>query len=159
MREVAVERTGDGFAVALDGRTWRVDASRVDAHTLSLILDKEQENGTGFEVTIVPGRIAGQFTIQVGAVSMAVTVDGRHRGPSVETAGAGPQRLAAPMPGKVVQLLVRPGDVVMARQPLVVVEAMKMENELRASRDGTVTEVHVREGLSVEAGALLIVIQ
>jgi biotin carboxyl carrier protein len=48
---------------------------------------------------------------------------------------------------------------VAARQPLLVVEAMKMENELRASRAGTVAELHAREGLSVEAGALLIVIQ
>ena len=63
------------------------------------------------------------------------------------------------MPGKIVRVFVRPGDTVTARQPLVVVEAMKMENELRANRDGTVAEVHVREGLSVEAGAPLIVIQ
>jgi len=160
IRDVVVERAGDGFAVALDGRAWRVDASRVGAHTLSLILDNDTEQGSGIEVTIVPGRAPGQFTIQVGGVPIAVTVDGRRRwGRSDEAAGAGPQRIAAPMPGKVVRLFVRPGDAVKARQPLVVVEAMKMENELRASRDGTVAEVHVREGLSVEAGALLIVIQ
>jgi biotin carboxyl carrier protein len=63
------------------------------------------------------------------------------------------------MPGKIVRVFVRPGDTVTARQPLVVVEAMKMENELRAGRAGTVAEVHAREGASVEAGALLIVIQ
>ena len=45
------------------------------------------------------------------------------------------------------------------RQPVVVVEAMKMENELRASREGTIAEIHVRQGMSVEAGALLLVIQ
>jgi biotin carboxyl carrier protein len=63
------------------------------------------------------------------------------------------------MPGKVVRVLVKAGDAVRARQPVVVVEAMKMENELRADRDGTVTEIHAREGTSVDAGALLIVIQ
>jgi biotin carboxyl carrier protein len=63
------------------------------------------------------------------------------------------------MPGKILRVLVRPGDAVGARQPVVVVEAMKMENELRASRDGQVAEIHVREGMSVDAGALLIVIQ
>jgi biotin carboxyl carrier protein len=63
------------------------------------------------------------------------------------------------MPGKVVRVLVKAGDRVAARQPVVVVEAMKMENELRASREGTVAEVHVREGMSVDAGALLVVIQ
>jgi biotin carboxyl carrier protein len=63
------------------------------------------------------------------------------------------------MPGKVVRVLVQAGDVVSARQPLVVVEAMKMENELRAGRDGTVAGVHAFEGESVEAGALLVVIE
>jgi biotin carboxyl carrier protein len=63
------------------------------------------------------------------------------------------------MPGKVVRVPVAVGDIVRARQPVVVVEAMKMENELRASRDGTVAEIHVREGMSVDAGALLLVIQ
>jgi biotin carboxyl carrier protein len=63
------------------------------------------------------------------------------------------------MPGKVVRVLVAVGDAVEPRQPMIVVEAMKMENELRASRAGTVSEVHVREGVSVEAGAPLVVIQ
>ena len=165
IRHVAVERAGDGFAVTLDGRTWRIDASRVDAHTLSLILDtgadrQDRAGNEEFDVTVVPGRSSGQLTIQIGAVPVPVTVDGRRRwGRSDETAAAGPQRIAAPMPGKVVRVFVKPGDTVKARQPLVVVEAMKMENELRASRDGTVAEVHVREGVSVEAGAPLIVIQ
>ena len=159
LRHVAVERAGDGFAVELDGRSWRIDASRVDAHTLSLILDNEVDHRAGSEVTVVPGQSAGQFTIQVGAVPIAVTVNGRrHRAGASDPAGAGPQRITAPMPGKIVRVFVRPGDAVTARQPLVVVEAMKMENELRASRDGTVAEVHVREGHSVEAGAPLIVI-
>jgi biotin carboxyl carrier protein len=51
------------------------------------------------------------------------------------------------------------GDSVCAGQPLVVVEAMKMENELRAVRDGIVADIHAREGMSVDAGALLVVIQ
>ena len=82
-------------------------------------------------------------------------------GPARTTGGAGtgPQRIAAPMPGKVVRVLVKTGDAVAARQPLVVVEAMKMENELRAGRDGTIAEIHAQEGQSVEAGALLVVIQ
>ena len=62
------------------------------------------------------------------------------------------------MPGKIVRVLARAGEAVRAREGLVVVEAMKMENELRADRDGTVAEVHAREGQLVEAGALLVVI-
>jgi biotin carboxyl carrier protein len=63
------------------------------------------------------------------------------------------------MPGKVVRVLVAPGDEVASRQGLVVVEAMKMENELRAGRAGRVSEVLVVEGTSVEAGALLVVLE
>jgi propionyl-CoA carboxylase alpha chain len=62
------------------------------------------------------------------------------------------------MPGKVVRLLAKPGDRVVHRQPVVVIEAMKMENELRATRDGAVAELLVHEGQSVEAGTLLAVI-
>ena len=63
------------------------------------------------------------------------------------------------MPGKVVRVLVKPGDEVKARQGLVVVEAMKMENELRAARDGRVRDVGVAEGQSVDAGAVLLVVE
>ena len=63
------------------------------------------------------------------------------------------------MPGKIVRVSVTPGEAVRARQTIVVIEAMKMENELKAGRDGTVAELHAREGASVDAGALLVVIQ
>jgi biotin carboxyl carrier protein len=74
-------------------------------------------------------------------------------------AADGPARITAPMPGKVVRVLVAPGDAVAARQGVIVVEAMKMENELRAPRAGVVREVPAREGASVEAGATLVVIE
>jgi biotin carboxyl carrier protein len=62
------------------------------------------------------------------------------------------------MPGRVVRVLVGPGDEVAARQGVVVVEAMKMENELRAPRAGRVKEIAVAAGASVEAGRVLVVI-
>jgi biotin carboxyl carrier protein len=63
------------------------------------------------------------------------------------------------MPGKIVKVLVKPGDHVTAKQGLIVIEAMKMENELRAARDGQVKDIHVAEGDLVEAGRLLTVIE
>jgi biotin carboxyl carrier protein len=166
LRQVSVVRTGDGFAITLDGQTRRVDAVRIDAHTLSLVVDGVWPDATAsgqhsYEVTVTPDP-AGALSVRVGAESVGVTLNGRRRWgrkDEARTGGSGPQRLSAPMPGKVVRVLVKPGDVVQARQPVVVVEAMKMENELRAGRDGTVAEVHAREGSSVEAGALLLVIQ
>ena len=104
-----------------------------------------------------------------GAHAFDVAVDGitltaiRRPGAQVARRGAadgdGPARLVAPMPGKVVRVLVAPGDEVVARQGLVVVEAMKMENELRAGRAGRVSQVLISEGTSVEAGALLVVLE
>jgi biotin carboxyl carrier protein len=156
--QVVVTRAGDGFAVSVDGRTHQVDATRIDAQTLSLIVDKVWSK----EVTIATGPAGGQLAVHVGSTPVAVTLNGRrHPGLKKEGAGtgSGPQRLIAPMPGKVVRVLAGVGDTVAARQPVVVVEAMKMENELRASREGTVAEIHVAEGMSVDAGALLLVIQ
>jgi biotin carboxyl carrier protein len=92
---------------------------------------------------------------------MTVGLNGRRRWGRKDDGGhaaSGPQRVVAPMPGKIVRVLVKPGDPVRARQGLVVIEAMKMENELRAARDGTVTEVQAREAMSVDAGTVLVVI-
>ena len=157
-RQVAVTRVGDGFAVTVDGRTWHVDAARIDGHTLSLILDRVSQH----EVVVAPDPATGQLAVRVGTLPIAVAVNARRRWSRTDeggAAGGAPHRLKAPMPGKAVRVLVGVGDAVRARQPLVVVEAMKMENELRAVRDGTVSEIHVREGESIDAGALLIVIQ
>jgi biotin carboxyl carrier protein len=155
-RQVVVTRTGDAFAVTVDGHTRHVDVARIGAHTLSLIMDSVWPADT----SITADRARGQLTVHVAGMAVPVALNGRRRyGRKDDGAGSGPQRLAAPMPGKVVRVPVAVGDSVRARQPVMVVEAMKMENELRASRDGTVAEIHVREGMSVEAGALLIVIQ
>jgi biotin carboxyl carrier protein len=156
-RHVTVTRTGATFAVSVDGHTWQVDAARIDGQSLSLILDSASSKDT----IVTANAASGGLTVSVDGVPVPVTLDGRrHRRAGAEShLGSGPQRLSAPMPGKVVRVLVKPGETVAARQPVVVVEAMKMENELRAARDGTVAEVHAREGQSVDAGALLIVIQ
>ena len=157
-RQVVVTRTGDGFAVSVDGRTRQVDAARIDEHTMSLVVD----GVWSADVSVAADPVSGQLTVHVGAIPIAVTLNGSRRwGRKDEGAGSGsgPQRLVAPMPGKVVRVHVTVGDRVTARQPVVVVEAMKMENELRASREGTVTDIQVREGMSVDAGALLLVIQ
>jgi biotin carboxyl carrier protein len=154
-RTVQVRRVNGKFAVLLDGQEWIVDAARVDAHSLSLLVD-----GLSFDVTIAAGRGNGQLAVSVGGVPVAVELNGNRswakRGDTAT--GSGPQRVVAPMPGKVVRVAAAAGAAVEARQPLVVIEAMKMENELRASRPGVVAEVHVKEGESVEAGALLLVV-
>jgi biotin carboxyl carrier protein len=160
LRHVHVDRSGGGFAVAVDDRVYHVDARRIDAQTLSLVVDTMSRQS--YEAVVVPGPSGSRLTVTVGGVPVAVALNGRGRfgrGDDRSASSSGPQRLSATMPGKIVRVLVKPGDTVRLRQPLVVVEAMKMENEMRAGRDGTVAEVHAREGHSVETGALLLVIQ
>ena len=78
---------------------------------------------------------------------------------AVSAAGAaGPTRVKAPMPGRVVRVLVAVGDRVTARQPVIVIEAMKMVNELRTPISGVVKEVLVVPGAAVESGAILVVV-
>jgi len=123
-----------------------------------------------YEVSITPaadGALAPSaaegMMVHVDGVPVAVSVIASRAargGPGKgATAAEGPQRVTSPMPGKIVKVLVKPGDKVDARQGLVVVEAMKMENELRARAEGTVTEVRVTEGSSVEAGAILVILE
>ncbi len=101
----------------------------------------------------------GERIVHVDGRPIAVSfANGRDRS-RVHDAAAGPVRIESPMAGRVAKVLVAPGDEVVARQGLVIVEAMKMENELRAPRAGTVREVHAREGGSVDVGAVLVVIE
>ena len=159
--QVVVHRSDGTFAVSVDGREWTVDAARVDGVTLSLCLSAPGAPILCRDVTLAADGPSGQTRVNVGARPVQVLLNGRRRwgrrdagGP----AGDGPQRLTAPMSGKIVRLLVKAGDMVDVRQPLVVIEAMKMENELRAAGAGRVTDVHVREGQLVDAGAVLAVI-
>lgn len=152
---VDVHRVDSRFLVTVEGREWTVDAARVDAQTLSLLVGSSSE-----EVTITANGGSGQLSVGIRGVPLSVTLNGRRRRSRGEegNAGGGPQRLTAPMPGKIVRVLAKVGTIVQPRQPLVVVEAMKMENELRAIRRGVVSEVLVQEGQSVDAGALLLVV-
>jgi biotin carboxyl carrier protein len=155
---VVVHRHDSRFLVTVDGRETPVDAVRVDAHTWSLLVGT-----SSFEVTLAPGSDSGRLSVGVGPVPIAVTLSGPNRwGRKDEGGGSsggnGPDHVVAVMAGKVVRVLVEVGDIVRARQALVVIEAMKMENELRAARDGVVKEVRVREGQSVDAGAPLVVV-
>jgi biotin carboxyl carrier protein len=160
-RSVSVEPVGaataDGgdFRVVIDGTTYEISARRTDLG-LSIVY-KQNQRSVDVAVTEQAG---AEYLLQLARVTLAVVVDGRRgrRGAGAGAAAKGVQRLQAPMPGRVVRVLVKPGDEVTARQGLVVVEAMKMENELAATRDGHVKEVSVTEGQLVEAGRLLVVI-
>jgi biotin carboxyl carrier protein len=153
-RTIRVEVRGkDGrYTVLLDGRALEVDAVFSGEHFASLLVEGRSHD-VGIEKR--PGGYTVVFADDAVSVDLAAAARGTAR--PIERA-AGPVRVEAPMPGRVVRVLVAPGDEVSAQQGLVVVEAMKMENELRAPRSGRVQEVKAREGQAVEAGALLLVV-
>jgi biotin carboxyl carrier protein len=114
------------------------------------------------EVQVTPTGRAGEMLVSVGGRVIAATANGRRTGRAAADAAGGShgeQVVRAPMPGRVVRVLVSAGDTVAARQGVVVVEAMKMENELRSPRAGRVKEVPVAAGAAVEAGRVLVVIE
>jgi biotin carboxyl carrier protein len=159
-RQVHVARSGSRFTVTIDGHAYTVDAARVDGNTLSLLIERVGRI-VSREVTIARDAATNQLAVRVEASPSLVGLNGRRRSRAKDETGhadGGPQRLVAPMPGRIVRVLVKKGEPVAARQPVVVVEAMKMENELRAGAAGAVGELHVQEGQSVDAGALLAVI-
>lgn len=165
VRTVSVTRKGSLLQVMLDGRMVMVDARRVGEMELSLLV--VFGDGTAptqsVDAALAAQRTTGDFDVHLAGRTVPVQVRqaggfGRQKKAGAAQ-GTGPQRITAPMPGKIVRVLVKAGDEVKARQGLVVVEAMKMENELRAARDGRVRDVLVLEGQSVDAGAILLVVE
>ncbi|HZV87445.1 MAG TPA: biotin/lipoyl-containing protein [Candidatus Binatus sp.] len=152
LRVVELERAADRWKISLDGQPVNADAVEIAPNTLSLLLD-----GQSYEVHITPSP-DGILKLQTGLQEFTAEVAdprawrGRRHG-ALEAEGR--QQVVAPMPGKVVRILVEAGDKVEAGQGLLVVEAMKMQNEIRSPKGGTVERLHVKEGQPVNAGDVL----
>jgi biotin carboxyl carrier protein len=142
---------GNGrFTVTVDGRPREVDAVDTGRGFLNLLVE-----GGSHEVGLTATDNGYRVVLRDEVLEVDLRAGGRDAGAPARRAAAGPLRLTAPMPGKIVRVLVAAGDEVSAGQGLVVMEAMKMENELTAPRAGRVKEVGAREGQAVETGTLL----
>ena len=143
----------------LDDEVVEADWAKVAPGIYSIIID-----GRSYEVLVSS---QPSQTAPAPEEPYTVTVDGRNhlvqildprrrRRANALDAGKGPQEILAPMPGKVVKVLVTQGQQVSSGDGLLVIEAMKMQNEIRASRSGRVERVHVTEGAGVETGFRLV---
>lgn len=155
LRVVELERNGERWKVSIDGQPADADVVEITPHSLSILLDGRSY---AVHVTQAPD---GSLRLQTALQEfVAEVVDSRawrgrrHGGLEVQ----GQQQVTAPMPGKVVRVLVNEGDKVEASQGLLVVEAMKMQNEIRSPKTGTVERLLAREGQAVTAGEVLCVI-
>ncbi len=149
---VELERNGEGWQARLDDESGAADVVETAPNTFSILL-----SGRSHEVYVTPSSGA-ELQLQTGGFEFnAEVIDPRswrgrrHGGAEAE----GRQQIVAPMPGKVVRLLVKAGDRVEAGQGLFVVEAMKMQNEIRSPKSGTVERVLVAEGQAVNSGEVL----
>jgi biotin carboxyl carrier protein len=131
----AVHLPGAALSLLVSGKSARVDLETCNDGSLSVVLGEEAHAIELLdERRMLLRQAGGKFSLE------------------------GPQRVDAPMPGKVVRVLVAVGDTVAEGQGLVVVEAMKMENELKSPKAGVVKELHAQEGQAVESGAKLVVV-
>jgi biotin carboxyl carrier protein len=148
------------WLVAVDGRAIEIDSEQ---------LDRVREVEPGVYSILIDG---ASYEVRVGGSREGLTAESRGWRFSVEvrdprdasrssrsSVGSGRQNIAAPMPGKVIRVLVNPGDSVDAGQGLIVVEAMKMQNEMKASRPGRVVEVRAAAGATVGAGETLVILE
>jgi biotin carboxyl carrier protein len=151
-RLVELTRDANRWRISLDGEPLDADAVEIAPNIFSILL-----NGKSHEVRITPAS-GGALTLQTDHREFTAELldsrawRGRRHG-ALEAEGR--QQVVAPMPGKVIRVLVQAGEKVEAGQGLIVVEAMKMQNEIRSPKSGTVERLLAKEGQPVNAGEVL----
>ncbi len=150
---VDIERHDGVYHVDVDGVRHRVDALKLEGDFFSVLME-----GRSYEVSVEAR--GDTYYVRHGASELLVTLSDPSRQARDAASGAdGPESIVTMMPGKVVRLMAAEGDTVEAGQGLIVVEAMKMENEIAATRSGKVASIKVEAGQTVEGGAVLMVIE
>lgn len=158
-----IEDQENKYSISLDGREYLVDAHSMLSEIVTTIID-----GKSYDLDIEKQNITdfldGRLGVRVrGRVVYLEMLDERHKkmkdAQAARFSEHGLARICSPMPGKVLRVLVSQGDVVIEGQGLIVIEAMKMENELKAPKNGCVKELIVKPGDSVDSGALLLIIE
>jgi biotin carboxyl carrier protein len=156
-RSVELTRSADEashIVATIDGRRVEADATKISPGVYSILLE-----GRSLEVRF-ESLVDGMLLHTAGREYRVEIVDLRswRRSRSGRIDLAGRQQIAAPMAGKVVRVLVAPGQRVESGQGLLVVEAMKMQNEIRSPKTGTVERLLAKEGQAVNSGEILAVI-
>jgi len=149
-----LNRADGRWSCRLDGREVEVDAMLARPDVLSLRIGNQ-----AYEVKCE--RVASDLHLWVGSERFAVQVrDPRSwRGRARAVDDHGPRKLTAPMPGKVVRVLASEGSEVEAGAGVLVVEAMKMQNEIKSPKKGTIQKILVSEGAAVNAGDVLAIVE
>ena len=151
VHRVELEKIESGWRCKVDGQETLLDAVSTQDGVLSLLLDgksyeiKQENTGTDFNIVVGGLRFPTQIRDPRSLRS--------RRG--ADSGAEGVKKIVAPMPGKVVRILAQPGTAVEHGQGVIVIEAMKMQNELKSPKKGIVKKLTVHEGTAVEAGQSL----
>jgi len=154
--KVRVRRQGAGYEVVVGDRVYQVDAANGGIGDIggvrSLLIDGAQHE--------VSARLDGEDWIvsgRHGAAAVSITDPLTHLAAQTRGGKGGKRhrKVAAYMPGRVVAVLVQEGETVTTGQGVIVLEAMKMENEIRAETDGTIAKIFVQPGQAVDTGTPL----
>jgi len=153
VQDVVVTRQDGHYVVEIDGRRHEVDSHKLENNFYSFVTQERS-----YEVSVE--RDGDTYKVRRGAAQLDVTIsDPSRQARETLAIRVGPEKVLSQMPGKVVRVLVAEGDEVEAGAGLIVVEAMKMENEIATVKGGKVTKIAVAPGEAVEAGALLLVVE
>ncbi len=144
------------FRVQLRGKTFAADLRQVGQSSFSIIVANRS-----FDFEVISDGEEGVVSSRTGVTRLTLENGARRllRGGAKAREVSGRVQIRAMMPGRVVSVLVKPGDEIKAEHGVMVIEAMKMENELKSPKTGKVVEVKVAAGQTVEKGELLAVIE
>lgn len=152
--EVTIAKVRDGYRLDVGDKSVHVESQSIRGSTVrSLLID-----GRSYETAVMPSRDGVDVYVSGDVFHVRVTDELWARVDAAHDAGAGREEIQTPMPGAVVHIPVKPGDVVAAGDTVAVVEAMKMQNEISAIRGGRVEEIRLQAGDVVDAGAVLVVL-
>jgi len=153
-----LEKNGSEYRVSVDGRIYEIDLLMEEEGVWSLL-----SGGQSFIVETIHGDQPKKYFVNTLYNTFEVEiVDSESRYLRSRNAGSSAKAgniISVPMPGKIVKVLVGPGDMVQAGDTLVIVSAMKMESEYKTGRDGVVKDVHVRDGDTVDSGQVMVVLE
>jgi biotin carboxyl carrier protein len=155
---IEVKRVADTVWAEVDGRVYEIEASEPESNVYLL-----KHDGKIYEVFVSPHSDTGEpVNVRVGANELEITLIDPKRlrgGRGVDAHAAGAAEIKTAMPGKVVRIIAATGAEIKKGDGVIVVEAMKMQNEIRSPKDGIVKEIRVPEGSTVNAGDVLAVIE
>ena len=158
-KRLKVSLPGSDAPASVEGKRLQVDLRELEPGVLSLLWTQADGTVRSFEC-IADSTAEGEGLIVDGVRIPYAVFDPRSlRSISAATSATGPKSLKSPMPGRVVRVLVADGEEVTAGQPCVVIEAMKMQNELKAPKAGTVARVNAVVGQTVPMGSVLLVVE